>query len=117
MRKILLLGTIGLLLSGCVVINDSGDESHGRRITNSTLKQFEVGKTTKEWTLAVLGEPTHQETLDSGVEVLRYEHSRRKEQATVVFLLFAGNLDREEKQTAYFEFDNDILTRHWVEEG
>ena len=116
------LFTLGLFtlilatLSGCIVVSNSGDRASGKRIKETTLNQFEVGSTTKEWTLAVLGEPSHRETLEDGTEVMRYEYSRKKEQQTVVFILFAGNSDKQEKQTAYFEFKDDVLSRYWVEQ-
>ena len=106
---------MGISASGCIVINNADDSVKGRRIEQSTLKQFEAGKTTKDWTIAVLGKPSSEQTLDGGLEVLRYEYSRRKEQQTLIFLLFAGNVDKKDSQTTYFEFQDGILTRHWVE--
>ena len=117
MRNVLLvLITLGMLVSGCVVINNADDSTRGQKIQEATLKQFEPGTTTKAWTLAVLGEPTSQENLDGGIDVLRYEYSHRSEQQTLVFLLFAGNADKEEKQTVYLEFKDDVLTRYWQEQ-
>ena len=117
MKKVLLFMTAAsLLASGCLVVSDSSNRATGKRIKKDTLKQFEVGSTTKEWTLAVLGSPTYEETLEDGTEILRYEYSRNIDQDTVVFLLFAGTADKTEKQTAYFEFKDNVLSRYWVEE-
>jgi outer membrane protein assembly factor BamE (lipoprotein component of BamABCDE complex) len=114
-KTILCLAALLCLNSGCLVINQSSNKTTGQRVKDSTLQQFEPGSTNKEWTLAVLGEPTSQEVLDDGTEILKYEYSRKVDRTTVVFVLFAGNEDKNEKQTAYFEFKDNLLTRYWIE--
>ncbi|MFC1765958.1 hypothetical protein ACFL6U_28255 [Planctomycetota bacterium] len=114
-NMILCMTATALMVSGCLVINDSTNKATGKRIQDDTLKQFEPGSTTKEWTLAVLGSPSKQEILEDGTEILKYNYSRNMDRTTVIFVLFAGSEDKNEKQTAYFEFKNDILSRYWVE--
>lgn len=110
-----LLVCVTFALSGCLISSSSSNRGEGTRIKEHTLKQFEPGTTTKEWTLAVLGSPNKHEALDDGREILRYEYSRKVHSDTTVFLLFSGSSNKTEKQTVYFEFKDQVLSRYWVE--
>ena len=104
-----------LMISGCVVCGNSSRQESGKKIRESTLKQLEPGKTTKEWTLSVLGTPTSRNALDNGVEVFKYEYTETVDEQLAVFLILASDSERKTSQSIILEFKDDILTKYWMD--
>jgi outer membrane protein assembly factor BamE (lipoprotein component of BamABCDE complex) len=107
---------MGLVISGCVVSSDTTTRESGNKINSSSLKQLEPGKTTKEWTEAVLGAPSSRNKLDSGTEVWKYEYSKTVNNEFAIFLLLGSENEKKINQSVCLEFKDNILTKYWSEE-
>ncbi len=116
-RLALALVAVGGLLpiAGCFVWNtDVRYGEKGAPLSGSTLKQIESGKTTRDWLMVTLGEPSEQSTTDAGVEVLKYRYSKTQE-SNVVMPFVIVNDEKKNEQTVYFEVKDGIVQKYWVE--
>lgn len=103
------IGTAGCISSGSV------SEFNGPNIGDRTLAQIKPGKTTQEWILAVLGEPTEKATVaDSDGEIEVWKWIRRKVTTTrgSAFVI-SSRSKTEEVRTVYVEFKDEVVTRAW----
>jgi outer membrane protein assembly factor BamE (lipoprotein component of BamABCDE complex) len=117
-KRTIELGVILLtcfVASGCVVSSDATSHESGKKLKDSTLKQLEPGKTTKEWTISVLGTPSSRNKLDNGTEVFKYEYSKTVDEEFAIFLLWASDSEKTTSQSVCLEFRDNILTRYWTE--
>ncbi len=123
------------LLAGCLVSSSNSTQESGVRVSSTTLEQIEPNRTTEQWLIATLGEPTSRTAVQSGVptdsnavanatapagpkvEILRYDFSRTERSAGAVFLIFGGATSRSEQSRAFFEVTDGVVTRAWREEG
>jgi hypothetical protein len=66
-----------LLTGGCLIMSGQSSHQSGIKVSDSTLRQIEVGTTTKSWLIATLGEPSRHTTVEGkeNVELLVYEHT------------------------------------------
>jgi len=105
------------LLGGCLVMSTNEVDESGTRISESTLANIDHGKTTGEWLLATLGEPTARTPVADrpDVEVWRYDHARTEQSAGAVFLIFGGSSSTTQRSRAFFELENGVVMRSWQE--
>ncbi|HMN97706.1 MAG TPA: hypothetical protein PKC43_14655 [Phycisphaerales bacterium] len=89
----------------------------GIMITTATLDQVEPNRTTGDWLIATLGEPTAKVDVEGqpGVQVWRYDYRRVERSAGAVFLIFGGASKVETQSRAFFELRDGIVTRAWRE--
>jgi hypothetical protein len=116
-RLVLAMIVIGSLLpvAGCFVWNNDVKYSDkGAPLSGSTLKQIECGKTTRDWLIVTLGEPSEQSTTDAGAEVLKYKYSKTQE-SNVVMPFLIVNDEKKREQTVYFEVKDGVVQKYWVE--
>ncbi len=118
-RLVLTLIVAGSLLpaAGCFIWNS--DVSYGEKgapLSGSTLDQVECGKTTRDWVVVTLGEPSEQATTDAGVELLKYKYRRTQENNLVMPFVIANDEKRLE-QTVYFQVKDGVVQKYWVEES
>jgi len=116
-QLVLTMIVIGSLLpvAGCFIWNS--DVSYGEKgapPSGSTLKQVECGKTTRDWLMVTLGEPSEQSTTDAGVELLKYKYSKTQE-SNVVMPFVIVNDEKKNEQTVYFQVKEGIVQKYWVE--
>jgi len=116
-RLVLAMIVIGSLLpvAGCFIWNS--DVSYGDKgapLSSSTLKQVECGKTSRDWLVVTLGEPSEQSTTDTGVELLKYKYSKTQEN-NIVMPFVIVNDEKKSEQTVYFEVKDGIIQKYWVE--
>jgi hypothetical protein len=104
-------------LTGCLIHSSSKVDESGKRVGDSTLRQVEPGKTSQEWLMATLGEPTSRCPVrgPGNMEILGYSHERTKRSSGSVFLLFGGSSTDIDRRTTYFETTDGIVTRYWTE--
>jgi hypothetical protein len=107
------LATLPLLVAlgcGCVSVH----RESGIRIGDSTLAQFEAGKTSERWVLAVLGEPTSRAEVEGedGVHVLRY--SLVEEGGGFFARLFGGG-SQFTVSTVYFIVRQGTVESFWAD--
>jgi outer membrane protein assembly factor BamE (lipoprotein component of BamABCDE complex) len=104
-------------MAGCVACDSKvtyGDK--GPAVGRSTLRKVKPGRTTKQWVLATLGEPTSQDTMPDGQEILRYEYVKRvKSDFAMVPPPLAFENEKEYRTTVVFEVRDGIVTKYWKE--
>lgn len=105
-----------LALSGCVSSHsDVTYGSTGPAVRGDTLRQIKVGRTTKEWLLGTLGEPSRTSGTSDGTEVLTYVYTKKVD-SRFDFCPFLDTHDRREEQTVYvFELKDGVVTKFWKE--
>jgi hypothetical protein len=113
----LVLLSLGMVtLSGC--IEGRSNVTYGPKgppIGHRTLKQIEVGQTSKAWLLGTLGEPTRETQTPEGTDILTYEYTKKID-SDFEFCIFLDFDDQREERTVYvFELTNGIVTRYWKE--
>lgn len=107
----------GFVLSGC--ISGRSDVSYGAKgpvVGGETLRQIEVGITSKEWLLGTLGEPTNETQTPDGKEILKYVYTRKVDSDFDAFIFLSFDDHREERTALYFEITDGIVSRYWKEE-
>ena len=108
---------LGLLLAAgtaCTVISSSSSTTRsGTQVSEETLTQLELGKTSKEWLIATLGPPTSASHVNGNTEILKYASTRKKKTRSGLILVVNTDSESEEKETVYFEFTDGILKRYW----
>jgi len=102
--------------SGC--ISNHSDVTYGPQgpaVSAATFQQVKAGQTSKEWLLAVFGEPTRSAKTPDGAEVMTYIYTR-KVNSNFSFSPFL-DLDgtKEQRTTYYFELRNGIVSKCWSE--
>jgi outer membrane protein assembly factor BamE (lipoprotein component of BamABCDE complex) len=116
-RVVLAVIVMGSLLpvAGCFIWNsDVNYGEKGAPLSDSTLQQIESGKTTRDWVMSTLGEPSEQSTTDAGVELLKYKYSKRQE-SNVVMPFVIVNDEKKNEQTVYLEVKDGVVQKYWVE--
>jgi hypothetical protein len=102
-----------VLLVGCVATRS---DVHYSGVENSQLRQVERGKTTKDWLVTVLGEPTEQSMTEEGTEILRYKCTEKRDNQFVLFPPPIVIDDKKEiEHTVVFKLKDGIVQRHWKE--
>ncbi len=107
----------GFVLTGC--ISSRSDVRYGDKgpaVGSDTLRQIEVGSTSKEWLLGTLGEPTSETQTPEGTEILKYVYTKKVDSDLNAFLVLSFDDQREERTVLYFELTNGIVTRYWKEQ-
>ena len=102
-----------ILLAGCVVTKS---DVHYSGVDNSQLRQIKQGKTTKDWLVTTLGEPTEQSMTEDGTEILRYKCTEKRNNQ---FVLFPPPIVIDDKKviehTVVFKLKDGIVQRYWKE--
>jgi len=107
-----LLASMLIMTSGCVR-SRSSIQTTGRYIGDQTVARIEPGKTTREWVLAVMDEPTSKSRLENGVEIWKWSYQRVKTSSGSVLFLVAGSGRDETIRNVYVEFEGDIVRQVW----
>ena len=110
-----LIAAFAMSDTGCLVVSGRSIHESGVRISDATMQQVEIGKTTEAWIVAALGEPSSRVELDEDIVLVRYEHSVTRAEGGAVFLIFAGGSETTQRSTTYFEFEDGVLCRTWSE--
>ena len=107
------LAVTSVLLVGCVVTKS---DVHYSGVDNSQLRQIERGKTTKDWLVTALGEPTEERMAEDGTEILRYKCTEKRNNQFVLFPPPIVIDDKKEiEHTVVFKLKDGIVQRYWKE--
>ena len=69
---VLCLAFTSTFFTGCAEINSHSEtRTSGTHVSESTLDQVEVGRTTAEWVVATLGHPASEREIEGG-RLLKY---------------------------------------------
>jgi len=118
-RNSIRIGVFGILLaglallSGCLVAATSQTSHDGLFVADGTLARIEKGKTSRDWVLATIGQPSSKSTTSDGGEIWKYTYTTHTNSDTTIFLLFAGTSSDDATQTAYIEFKDAVVTNWW----
>jgi hypothetical protein len=108
-----LLAVTLVLFVGCVATKS---DVHYSGVNNSQLRQIERGKTTKDWLVTALGEPTEQSMTEEGTEILRYKCIEKRDNQFVLFPPPIVIDDKKEiEHTVVFKLKDGIVQRYWKE--
>ena len=115
---VLALVIAGLLpLAGCIIFsNDVSYEEKGPRVSDQAFEQIESGKTTRDWVVATLGEPSQREVTADGVEILKYKYTRREESNVLILPFLIVEDEHKEDRTVYFEVKDGVVQRFWKDD-
>ena len=116
MRLAVLCAAFGLVLSGC--ISGRSNISYGPKgpvVGHETIRQIEVGQTSKEWVLGTLGTPTSATATPEGTEILKYVYTKNVDADFSFCIFFDFDDKREERTVYYFEIADGIVTKFWKE--
>ena len=110
------LSFLGIILlgSGCTIIEDRSETTYsGTQVSDVTMAQLEIGKTTKKWVIATLGAPTSASQVDDRTELLKYSTTRTTDRHAGVIVIITSRQKTEERETVYLEFKDEVLSRYW----
>src|SRR5690606_16884778 len=103
----LIIATL-VLLAGC-----SSPPRTGVRIGDETLEQLEAGVTTREWLVALIGEPSSRSVVQGveNTEVYRYTLVEHKG-GMLAGLIGGGS---QSSSVIYFILTDGVVTRYWAD--
>lgn len=112
-----ILASFVITASGCLIVSGKSYDQSGVHISRATMSQIEIGRTTEQWVIAALGEPSSRAEVggEEDIVLLRYEYRVRRSEGGAVFLIFAGGSETTRRTTTYFEFTDGYLSRTWKE--
>jgi len=95
-----------VVLSGCGSSQPAPAQQNSAQQEANTMPKFEVGKTTKDDVIAVLGQPTGQAMNSKGEETIYYRNTHITGKAWIPF--YYGS-DRVRTKMMQYTFKNNIL--------
>lgn len=111
-----LCGIWGLVLSGCISgRSDVRYGPEGPAVGHETIRQIEIGQTSKEWVLGTLGTPSSATATPEGTEILKYVYTKKIDSDLDVFLFLDFDENREERTVYYFEIADGVVANFWKE--
>lgn len=100
------------LLPGCLIGSHSRTENVGRYVSQTTLSQIQPGKS-KEYVLALIGEPTTRTTVDEHTELWKWSCVERKDSGGHVIFLISADNRTEIERTTFVELHDGVVVRAW----
>jgi outer membrane protein assembly factor BamE (lipoprotein component of BamABCDE complex) len=98
--------------ASCVINTGTHSEASGRYIGEQTFEQVSPGKS-KEFVLAVLGEPSTKTPLSDGTEIWKWVYHQKKKQSGSVLFVFNGDSSTETESQTFVQFKNDVVNQAW----
>lgn len=115
-RERSLLGAIALPLllftSACVIGSQSHTQVEGRRVSQATLDSIRPGQS-KDYVLALLGDPTRATPNEEGREVWRWEYRTVKRSEGAILFVLSSDTKHEEAGAVLVEFLDGRVLRCW----
>ena len=108
-----LLVLTSILLAGCVV---SDTHMHYSGVQRDQLRKIKHGITTKDQLLDMVGEPTEEDVMEDGVEILKYKCKMVKDDQFVLFPPpIVVDHKKETEHLVVFKIEDGVVQRHWKE--
>jgi len=108
-----LLVLTSVLLAGCVV---SDTHMHYSGVQRDHLRKIKHGITTKDQLLDMVGEPTEEDVMGDGVEILKYKCKMIKDDQFVLFPPpIVVDHKKETEHLVVFKIEDGVVRRHWKE--
>ncbi len=117
--RLVALGLIAGVLasSGCLIHSHNRTEYSGKYVGSATFDRIEEGKSTSEYVLATLGEPTSRSPLSDGTEVWKWTYRRTHDSSGSVFLIYGGSGHSENEGSAFVVVKDGLVTKKWRDDG
>lgn len=82
-----ILASFAITASGCLIVSGKSIDQSGVRISRATMRQIEIGRTTEQWVIAALGEPSSRAEVggEKDIVLLRYEYRMRRSEGGLFF--------------------------------
>ncbi|MEM1449512.1 MAG: outer membrane protein assembly factor BamE [Planctomycetota bacterium] len=113
LRTALFALPVALLASSCFVISTGSSKSvSGQFVGAETLGQIQPGDS-KDYVLAVLGDPTSQTVVDDWTEIWRWRYRETRKTRGHVLILFNNDSSSEREHSTYVQFENGAVSRAW----
>lgn len=103
---------IVLLFGGGCVSGTTEYRESGTYVSSATLRQIEVGQTTDEWVLGVLGEPTQRVSVGEDEEVWKYLFTEERNRRGQI-LFVTGNDTRHASSSVFLQVKDHKITKKW----
>jgi outer membrane protein assembly factor BamE (lipoprotein component of BamABCDE complex) len=102
-----------VMLSGCgpVVSSDSSYKRTGEYVGRSSYAQIRPGKSSDDFVVATLGEPTSKSTLEDGSEIWQWTATGRKSGSGSVLFLYSGSNDKEIETRTFVKIKDGRVTK------
>ena len=91
------------------------DKAKRQENIDLTIKQIEIGQTSKGWVLGTFGEPTSETGTPEGTEILKYVYTKKVDSDLDVFLFLDFDEQHEYRTTYYFEIADGVVSKFWKE--
>ena len=115
MMKVLIAASLALLMTGCLFVVDSKQNTAREQWSSHEADRIVIGQTTGDWLRQTFGPPDRRSTYDDGTELWRYRNHNTTESRVALFLLFRVNVERDHSETLTIELRDGVVTDHWVE--
>lgn len=112
----LLLASLAVTVPACLVSSKTKTEVSGRYVSEETLSKVEPGMSSDD-VQALLGEPTSRSIPEEGIDLWRWEYSRKETSSGAVFLVFATSNETENRGSVSVKFRDGVVTKTWREGG
>jgi outer membrane protein assembly factor BamE (lipoprotein component of BamABCDE complex) len=99
-------------LSSCIIDTSSRTERSGRQVGHETLEQIQPGRT-REFVLALLGEPTSRSGAGGKSEVWKWEYRSREQRSGSLIFVFDSDKTTEVRNTTYVLFEDGQAVKAW----
>jgi hypothetical protein len=115
MIKKMLLFTMGLALSGCLVTVDSHSRAVNTAWSDNQVANLQVGKSDQQMVKKFFGDPFTRLTNADGTEIWKYRNIYKKDTEFGLFLLLSVDSKNERVETLSIEFADGIVNSYWTE--
>jgi outer membrane protein assembly factor BamE (lipoprotein component of BamABCDE complex) len=101
-----------LTLSSCVIDTSSHNERSGRFISRETLEQIQSGRS-RDFVLALLGDPTSRSRADEKTEIWRWEYRNCEHHSGSLVFVIDSDKTTETRSTTYVLFEDGQVAKAW----
>ena len=116
MIKNALLAVLALVLTGCLVMVDSGSRALQTVWSEGDVSRLQKGQSDEQFVRDTFGEPTSRLTHADGMEVWKYRNRSEKDTEVGVFLVFSVDVEEERIETLSIEFVDGVVSNYWIDE-
>lgn len=100
------------LLPGCLIGSSSKTEHTGRYVSEETMREIEPGAS-KEFVLALCGEPSERIRGAGGAEFWKWSYSQTTDSSGSVLFLISSSSQKKAEGTVWVKFEDDAVVRVW----
>jgi outer membrane protein assembly factor BamE (lipoprotein component of BamABCDE complex) len=99
-------------LCGCIINTGSHSAHSGNYVSAQTFEQISPGKS-KDFVLALLGEPTTKTPLSDGSEIWKWKYRQTEKKSGTLLFVFNGDSTTETESQTFVVFKDDVVSQAW----